>query len=245
MKCTFIEETGSTNSDLFKLGMSEDEDCALIAFHQTNGKGRRGRDFFSPSDSGIYLSLLLHPNCDVKKATLITTLMAVAAARALEKFCDEKIDIKWVNDLYVSQKKVGGILTECSAEIINGIPKYVVTGIGINLFPPAGGYPQNIKDKASSVFNSDIRSKSKDELLLLRKNIAKAVISEFELLYKEFPKVLHLNEYKERSFIIGRNVRIVGGPEVFVKGIDDDFKLIVSTEGQDILLDTGEVSLIV
>ena len=91
------------------------EGCVVIAGEQTKGKGRLGRSFYSPSDTGVYLSLLLRPeNILPEQAVHITTIAAVAACEAIERVSGRKAGIKWVNDIYMDGKKVSGILTEAS-----------------------------------------------------------------------------------------------------------------------------------
>lgn len=244
MQINFLDTIDSTNLYLYTKASNGEltEDTALVAYEQTMGKGRRGRSFFSPKHTGIYLSLLLHPDTTVDKATLITTMMACAAARALESNKSPKIQIKWVNDLYVNEHKVGGILTECSSNIIEGKPEFIVVGIGINLLSPEGGFPEDIKNKAGVVFDSSI---SLDEGKALKEKVAKDIIGMFLEYYRMFPNKDYIEEYKERLFIIGRTVQIVDGPQVSVCGIDDDFRLIVKLpDGSIQSMDAGEVSLI-
>ena len=84
----------------------------VIADSQSGGRGRLGRSFFSPEHSGVYMTCILRPDCDPERANLLTSLAAVAAARAVEKVSGADVKIKWVNDLYLNDKKICGILTE-------------------------------------------------------------------------------------------------------------------------------------
>lgn len=88
------------------------EGTVVVAEGQTAGRGRRGRAFFSPEGSGIYLSLLLRPSIDPSQAHLLTCAAAVAVARAIERTSGQSASIKWVNDVYCNERKVAGILTE-------------------------------------------------------------------------------------------------------------------------------------
>lgn len=245
MQINFVDTIDSTNLYLYTNANEGKitEDTAIAASMQTLGKGRRGRTFFSPGQTGVYLSLLLHPDATVAQSTLITTMMASAAARALELNGSPEIQIKWVNDLYVKGKKVGGILTECSPNIIDGRPEFVVVGIGVNLLPPEGGFPEDIKQRAGFVFEKSI---SLDEKETLRKKIAGDIVDCFMEYYRNFPSREHFEDYKKRLFIIGLDVMIVDGPKVKVAGIDEDFRLIVRfPDGSIENLDAGEVSLII
>lgn len=246
MNIEFVEETSSTNDVLLKKGHEGwCEDTVLVAFRQSGGKGRNGRSFFSPARSGLYMSILLHPIVQMEDAFKITTLMAVAASEAIEECTGVNVDIKWVNDLYISGKKISGILTECSPAIRNGVPDYIVTGIGINLYEPDGGFPQDIKDRAGAVFSESVNSIADDELITIKKKIAQKIVWYFEKHYSTFPKVDYYEEYRKRSFLIGKKVRILDGDDVLVKSVNSDFGLVVEHgNGTLEVMRAGEVSLV-
>ena len=139
-----LQETGSTNTLLReKAGQGAAEGCTVIAGSQTAGRGRLGRHFYSPSSTGVYLSLLLRPEqLAPSEAVKITTLAAVAAcARPLKKYPAAVPAIKWVNDIFMDGKKVSGILTEASLDLENEKIHFIVLGIGINVYPPEGRFP--------------------------------------------------------------------------------------------------------
>ena len=103
------------------------EFSVLAASAQSAGGGRMGRSFHSPSGSGIYMSILLRPHENINPL-LITTAAAVCCARVFERMTGVSAYIKWVNDIYINNRKVCGILTESSL----GENGYAVLGIGIN-----------------------------------------------------------------------------------------------------------------
>lgn len=255
MKVEFIDEIESTNTELVNRGHKEQEDTVLVAFKQTKGKGRRGRSFYSPSESGLYMSFLVHPDVLIEDAFRLTTLLAVSACEAIEdmmklyplseKEAAKVIKIKWVNDLYKDNKKISGILTECSPTIINDKPQFLVGGIGINLFEPKGGFPDDIKDRAGAIYDTDVNKIDKELLTEIKKALAGLMVDKFEKYYKDFPAPIYLGEYKRRSFLIGKKVQILDGPMVKVSVIDEDFGLCVEHEdGKKEILRAGEVSLI-
>ena len=126
----------------------------VIANEQTAGRGRLSRSFFSPKDTGIYMSLLLRPkNYSAKQAVRITTMAAVAMCEAIETVSDEKAEIKWVNDIFVRGEKVCGILTEGSFNLESGLLDYAVLGIGINIYQPKDGFPNELSSIAGAVFS--------------------------------------------------------------------------------------------
>ena len=126
----------------------------IIANSQTGGKGRLGRTFFSPLDSGVYISILLRPSdMEPQKALRITTMAAVAASDAVEEVSGKTAPIKWVNDIFVGGLKVAGILTEASVSMENGSLEYAVLGIGFNVYEPEGGFPEELKKIAGAIFD--------------------------------------------------------------------------------------------
>ena len=127
----------------------------LIANEQTEGRGRRGKSFYSPADSGIYMSILLRPDFGADKAFILTAGAAVAAVRAVKKVCGIDAGIKWVNDIMLDGKKICGILTEAVTDFESGSLQYAVMGLGINISRPKDGFPSEISDIASSLYSDE------------------------------------------------------------------------------------------
>ena len=110
-----MEEVGSTNDELDLLARNgEDEILVMLTESQTKGKGRMGRTFHSPKGNGIYMSILLRPMFSPEECNLLTPMTAVAAVKAIEEALSVKADIKWINDIYLHGRKIGGILTKAS-----------------------------------------------------------------------------------------------------------------------------------
>ena len=123
----------STN-DLAKVMAKEGapHGTVIIADTQTSGRGRLGRVFQSPAGSGVYLSLILRPQCPAKDLMHLTCAVGVAMVRAIERAAGITPGLKWINDLVFHGKKLGGILTELAVDPKTGIADYAVVGIGIN-----------------------------------------------------------------------------------------------------------------
>ena len=209
----------------------EKEGVVIVADTQTMGRGRHGKSFFSPDGTGLYMSILLKPSLRPDKALFITTAAAVALSRAIEALYSHKAEIKWVNDIYVNDKKAAGILTEASYNI-DGSIKYVVLGIGVNIFTDS--FPKEIEDIAVSLGKED-----------LRESLLTNILYEFSLLYEAFPSVTFFEEYKRRSILIGREIEILGEKSMFGTAIDidDECHLIVKLDtGETVSLSSGEVS---
>ena len=233
-----IDTAGSTN-DIVK-AKAEDgvpEGFTVISNEQTSGKGRFGRSFFSPHNTGIYMSILLRPeNKPLSYGNNITTIAAAAACEAIESISGKKTDIKWVNDIYIEGKKVCGILTEGAFDLESGMFKYAVVGIGINLYVPYSGFPESIAGRAGAVFER-IEDDSKNRL----------VASFLESFYNYYSgrKSEHIKTYRSRCFVIGKNIEIINGnvkTRGVVKDIDDECRLMVKTESGDIItFSSGEI----
>lgn len=232
-------ETESTNQDAKALGESGADDSLIIALKQTAGKGRLNRCFFSPSATGIYMSLLLHPDITSENTAFLTSIAAVAVASAAEKSSGVKTYIKWVNDIYQNDKKICGILCS-SAFNSDKKPAYVIIGIGINLNDPENDFPEDIKNSASSLFGK--KNVSAQQRTQLINDIVNRI---FELIDTDIKA--HLKEYKARSYLEGKTVSYVkDGENITAKviGIDDDCRLLLRTnDGKDLALFAGEVSV--
>ncbi len=232
----------STNTTLRK--MAEDgaiEGTTVISQEQTKGRGRMGRSFFSPKGDGIYLSILLKPNIPAHDALFLTTCAAVAVCKAIEKVSGKNAKIKWVNDIYIDGKKACGILTEASYNMETGKLDYAVLGIGINCIPPDGGYPEEIADIASSVFDT------KKDMAQLKSKLIAYVINYFFDYYEHFDDKSYVDEYIDRSCVIGKEVEVTGAKRSGIAkaiGIDRDCRLeVVYPDGYSEMLSYGEVSI--
>ncbi len=215
------------------------ENTFLCAEEQTEGRGRLGRSFFSPEETGIYMSLVIKPDFSVKNITSLTPLTAVAVCRALEKCGSSRLKIKWVNDIFNGDnKKVCGIL--CESVFTGGErPECVVVGVGINLFEPENGFPESIKNTAGAVFT--------EEKLISKNKVAAEFLNCFFALYENFSGDEVYEEYKNRCFVLGKTVEFKENDETFTgtaEKIGRDFSLTVKTEsGECKNLFYGEVSL--
>lgn len=241
LELNVLPALGSTNTTAReKADCGKAEGYTVIANTQTNGRGRSGRNFFSPADTGIYMSLLLRPlRYSSQQAVKLTTMAAVAVCEAIEAVSDKKAQIKWVNDIYVEGKKVCGILTEASFGIEDGFLEYAVLGIGINVSPPTSGFPNEIKDIAGSVFCEN-QTDGKNQL-------AAEFLNRFMTYYSIPQETDYADNYRKRSFIIGKEIQIFSSDSIkdaIALDIDKDCHLIVEYEdGKKESLYSGEISI--
>lgn len=216
------------------------EGTVLIAEQQTAGKGRLGRGFVSPEMGGLYMSILLRPGFPAEEALTITTAAAVAVAEAVEELSGRKAQIKWVNDVYLEGKKICGILTEASMNFENGGLEYAVLGIGINLREPEAGYPQELREIITAVFQEN----PPDEI---RSKMAARVLDRFFAIYGTLPGRAYIGGYRSRSYLTGKKVTLVTGNREesgTVLDIDDQARLVVLLEsGKTEAFSAGEANL--
>jgi BirA family biotin operon repressor/biotin-[acetyl-CoA-carboxylase] ligase len=242
LRLEVFKTVSSTNTVLKNAAEAgESEGKVIIAEEQTGGRGRMGREFYSPPDTGIYMSILLRPTVTAMESLFITTAAAVAVARAIETVAGCTASIKWVNDIYCYGKKVCGILTEGALDLENGKLKYAVLGIGINVIPPKEDFPDELKKIATAIFkDNDYTADGKSRL-------AAQVLNHFWSYYESLEQRKFMEEYRRRSFILGKEINIIAGDvtkKAIALGIDDECRLIVREEDETITaLSSGEVSI--
>lgn len=234
---TEFDELDSTNTYLTGLAKkSAPHGTTIIARRQTAGRGRQGRSFFSPETTGLYLSTVYRKGISVENALMLTPAVAVAVSKALESVSGQKMGIKWVNDIFSCGKKVCGILVESKLDFSSNCLEYAVIGIGINLFEPEGGFPEDIKNTAGALFphfSEEIRLKT-----------ILALLDSLKEILDSLPDCGFMEDYRKRSILIGHRVDVFRSNEVYnaeVIGIDDSARLIVKSERGEERIDSGEV----
>jgi len=241
MDISIVPTATSTNTLVReKANAGAPEWSTVIALEQNAGRGRMGRGFFSPADTGIYMSLLLRPTgCTAEQAVGITTMAAVAVCEAVEAVSGEKAQIKWVNDVFVRGKKICGILTEGAFGLESSMLEYAVLGIGINVYQPEGGFPEDIKDIAGAVF--ELRQND------LKNRITAELLNRLFSYYISQDRSAYVEEYRRRCFVIGKQVKLLsatGARDAEVLGVDDSCRLLVRYEdGSEGIYSSGEISV--
>lgn len=230
----------STNLEVKRrAALGAGEGLVVLTESQTAGRGRRGRSFCSPPGTGIYVSILLEPKLLAEAAILLTTAAAVAVARAIRKVTELEPMIKWVNDIFLKDKKICGILAEAMTDVESGTIQNIILGIGINYKEPEGGFPEGVKEVAGALTEGSVK--------IPRNELAAAVLDEFFFIYKQLPDRSFLEDYRSWSNVIGHEIKYME-KEVwnFAKalGVDEDGGLIVENEtGEVHVLKTGEITL--
>ena len=241
MDLTVLPTAPSTNALVReKANQGCPEGCVIIACEQTAGRGRYGRQFFSPGDTGVYLSLLLRPTAySPQQATCLTAAAAAAMCQAIEAVTGQQPGIKWVNDIFLRGKKVCGILTEAAVGLETGALDYMVLGAGVNLYPPAEGFPEEIQSIAGSVLERSCPE--------AKNRLVGEFLNRFWYFYTHPECRAYLEDYRARSLAIGRNVTVLSAGQAVsacAYGIDDDFRLLVRYDsGKTEALSYGEIRI--
>lgn len=240
----------STNSQLRQLAVEgAPAGTVVLAEQQRKGRGRMGRSFFSPPGRGIYFSYLLRPEGDPGTIAGLTGCVAVAARRAVASVCGSAPGIKWVNDLYVHERKVAGVLTELSVEGESGAVQFVVVGIGLNVNGRRDELPEEIREIASTLEEEHSRPWSRAALVaaLVREmdTLAEALCCGGEGWMAALQG--YLAEYREADVVCGKRVQVIGGNTSRLGEaveIGDDFALRVRfDDGGEEWVRTGEISV--
>jgi BirA family biotin operon repressor/biotin-[acetyl-CoA-carboxylase] ligase len=227
-----LESTNTTAKEMAISGAGHG--TAIIAECQTAGRGRYGRAFYSPS-GGLYMSLILHPErINFDTPTLVTAFSAVSVCEAIEFLCDKKPKIKWVNDIFICEKKICGILTE--AVTYKNSEMKIIVGIGINFSPT--NFPDEIKSIAGTLFEEENPPIKKNHLA---EEIIKR-ISEHQFGSEEM-----LKKYRSRMLFLGEKITVSdsqGKYEATAIDIDEEGRLIIKRNGKTESLISGEVSIL-
>lgn len=225
--------TDSTNNACKRLlADGRDGMFLVVADMQTAGRGRQGKSFYSPAQSGIYFSLVLRPQAALQNAVTATTAAAVAVCRAIETLTDKKPKIKWVNDVYLDNKKICGILTEAITNFEEGIVDSVIVGIGINI--NTNNFPSEVEN--GGCLNANV---NKNELI-------GEVVNELILIangdYARF-----IDYYRSHSLVIGKKIKFIKNNVITSAtaiAIDETGGLVVELEdGTQQILRSGEISI--
>ncbi len=230
-----FESLDSTNNEAKRrLAGGEAGPFLIAAEEQTAGRGRLGRAFCSPRGTGLYITVALASGGSAESALGVTAYAAVSVADAVERLTGRQTRIKWVNDLFLGDKKVCGILTEAVTDFESGMLESLLVGIGINLRP--GEIPVELQDTVGSL---DCATPAKNRLA--------AAITDALLAYPPASPG-YLSAYRARSLTLGRHVRWRQGEqsgEGVAVDIDSTGALVVqSNDGTRVTLRSGEVALL-
>ncbi len=215
----------------------------VVALHQSAGRGRKGRSFLS-ENKGIYFSFVLNTGIELEKLSLVTIWVAVAVARSLKSVYNIEASVKWVNDIFYNNKKLGGILTETVLLSKQQSVDKLVIGIGLNT--------EKVDDEISQIATSlaDIIENNTKQINHLRSNLISEILNNFEEIYLSCTQVNQstsiLNEYKSKLFFLNKEVTVIGQEVFTAKAVDLNEKgelIVENSKGELVVLNSGEISI--
>lgn len=230
-----FDSIDSTNKHLKSKINEKNYGTIVISNEQTNGYGKSNREFLSNKDIGIYMSILINPNCLIEESLKITILTSVAILSAIKSVCNLDVKLKWVNDIILNDLKVGGILCESQINLNNNIIDNMIVGIGINV--KEFDFPPSLKNIATSIENNTNIKISRNELI-------SEIINFFDLYFIDNKN--YLNLYKENSYVLGKDITVIQNDrQFFAKAIDieDNGALIVQEQEKIIKLISSDISI--
>lgn len=240
-RITVLDSTPSTNSYLRAMAEQGVSFASVTALTQTAGKGRMGRQFYSPA-RGLYWSILLRPPFTAEECLALTPMAAVAAAESIEAVYGVSPQIKWVNDLLLEGRKICGILTESAVCADSLRPRYVIVGVGINLAPPEGGFPAELQHIAGTILPS-----AEDYSIEQHARLLVTLQERFLHHYAHMEEKAYPEPYRSRLCMLGEPIFVMENDTVspaIALAVDDDLRLLVRYEdGTEEWRGSGEIRI--
>lgn len=231
------KSTASTNTDAKGLAAAgAKHGTVIIADEQTAGHGRRGKAFYSPKGTGIYMSIIARPGICFSDAVLITTAAGVAVCKSIESVSTLEPKIKWVNDIFLDGKKVVGIGTEAVSDVESGTIESVIVGVGLNF--KTEEFPEILNNIAGPIFKKNFPLTRNEFIAILLNNLLE--------IFEDIPRNKFIDEYRSRSLLIGKDIVFVENNDWHTAkaiGIDESGGLIIEVKGKRRTLTSGEVSV--
>lgn len=237
----FYESVSSTNQ---QAKLHAENGCGqgtlVVADMQTAGRGRRGKDWISPPGTNVYFTLILKPDYDPDRASMVTLIMALAVVEGIRTACGIETGIKWPNDIVADGKKLCGMLTEMSVE--RDYIHHVVVGAGINVGRQE--FAPEIAERAVSLEQICGRKVSR---ALLTANVMRAFEAYYDRFEQERSLAGFLEQYNGLLVSLGREVCVLdpkGEYKGISRGINERGELLVELEGGRVTaVYAGEVSV--
>ena len=243
----FFESTDSTN----RLAKIEAEKgaghgTAVVAAKQTDGRGRLGKQWQSVPGKGLYCSIIVCPDVPLEQYAQLTLVAGVAVAEVVEIILNKKCQLKWPNDIFVSGRKCGGILTE-SVEVKNGALKgkrSAIVGIGLNVNSELPDFPENLRDTVTSLF---LECGKKHSIMNLFGQVRKQLLQEIDVFENGgFYRIL--KKWRTRDFLLGKYLECVGYDGAIIRGValgpDEEGRLhLRGQDGRDFEVLSGDLRL--
>lgn len=213
------------------------KNTVIVSESMSAGIGRLGRKFFSPKNTGMYVTFALPlPVETIVNPGRLTTSTAVAVSKMVKEVFDIDIQFKWVNDLLYNNKKVGGILTEAITDFESQQFSSLAVGIGMNLATPDGGFPDEISQKAGALT---------DEMVVSRNEVVGSLINHFFDMYQDYQDGHYIPQYRKKVVGVGQSVELKRGQvnlTGIIREIDNDGCLVLDTKRGIERINSGEIT---
>ena len=236
----FLPEIDSTNNLAKEHAKNNaQEGLVIIAESQTGGRGRMGRFWHSPPETGVYLSILLKPNLKPDHLSFITLLAGVSAISTINEISHQRANLKWPNDILINDKKVSGLLCEMTQE--RGDSFSVVIGIGINVNQVPEQFPEGLKKTATSL---RIVNGSPINRLTVIRSLLKTLDREYHFFLTEGGHSV-IKKWRLNTDLFGKKVSVKRGAVITIgtaMHLDESGRLVLRRDnGHDEAIDSGEI----
>lgn len=212
----------------------------VIAREQNAGEGRYGRSFISHKDKGIYMSIILEPLYSAKDSMKITNIAGICVAEAIAEMTGIDCKLKWVNDIYIDNKKVGGIITKAQLDLETNNINYLILGIGINV-NNMNTLKNSLGEIATTIFENDSYKNFKSKLIAL-------ILNKLAIYYKDINNIDFVLKYnvllykKDEVINFERNGKKVYNAKII--DVDKEYKLRITYDGEVFEYADGEISIL-
>jgi len=233
----YTDEVDSTNTLLLNGKEFNQNGTVVLAEHQTKGRGRKNREWYSNSGQNLTFSILLKDDIEPKLINILNLGTSVVVAQSIENLFQLNVEVKWPNDVLINKKKVCGILLESTSK--GSVINKIVIGIGINVNQP--NFPGKYEIPPTS-----IRKEFKEEVS--RERLLSELLNNFEEMYIEAKKNPNkiLNDWRARCKMIGEKVKVVEDDKTkfgLFEDIDDEGFMILKIGDKREKIHYGDVSL--
>ncbi|MBR4676100.1 MAG: biotin--[Victivallales bacterium] len=236
-----LDSTESTNLTAVELASTSLHGLVVVADHQTGGRGRNGRAWFSPPQRNLYFSILLKPPSPPAIVPQLSIVAALSMHTALlSLFPQLPVAVKWPNDIWIDGRKACGIL--CTMSAIGNTTEYAVLGLGLNINTTLDELPPELHGTATSLCIASGHPCDRCQVLA-------TFLNTFEQDYTQWLAAASLAPFMPRwsqaSLLDGHPVTAEHGHAIIAgtaRGITPEGQLRLETNGTITLISAGDVA---
>lgn len=231
-----VPSTASTNDDAKRGAHAQAPHAALwMADHQTAGRGRRGRHWYSPRGENLYLSMLLRPTLPLSALPPFSLVVGLCVSHCIDRACGVSTSVKWPNDIWLARRKLAGVLLESGWDTDRR--PFCVVGIGVNVhgrsFPPeATGLVEPV-----ALAMVTPTAPRRDQLALAIAGRVVGAFAAFDGVLSEAQRTAYQLRHALQDAMVSLDDAAAGR----VLGVARDGRLRLAVEGRERLVASGEV----